>query len=311
MPPQDSTQGPLFGRTSQAPSAAGGGDDFRAVLTHLVGGDLRRAGRWPSAGVAFGPLGSAEWRVLDAQHFGVPQRRRRIFLVYRPGADCAGEVLLEPEGLRGHPAPGSRAGQADALGAARGPGGRSEAGIAPPIGFVVRGGKEGGGKGYLGAEDQAVTIQTAQGGGQYLAAPVPVGFNWQNGGNDGMAYVRDGVGPLDTSQTKAVFFAQHIRGEVVLSGGDGQVAGALSAGGGIPGQGYPALLAAYRVRRLMPVECERLQGFPDGHTATDAEGQAIADTHRYRMMGNAVAVPVAAWVARRLRPTLDMDRRSM
>ena len=48
------------------------------------------------------------------------------------------------------------------------------------------------------------------------------------------------------------------------------------------------------VRRLTPVECERLQGFPDNWT----EGQA--DTHRYKQMGNAVAVPVVSWLVKRL-----------
>ena len=48
------------------------------------------------------------------------------------------------------------------------------------------------------------------------------------------------------------------------------------------------------VRRLTPTECERLQGFPDGWTA----GQA--DSHRYKQLGNAVAVPVAEWIGRQL-----------
>ena len=48
------------------------------------------------------------------------------------------------------------------------------------------------------------------------------------------------------------------------------------------------------IRRLTPMECERLQGFPDGWT----EGQA--DTHRYKQMGNAVAVPVVSWLIKRL-----------
>jgi len=54
------------------------------------------------------------------------------------------------------------------------------------------------------------------------------------------------------------------------------------------------IAAAYGVRRLTPVECERLQGFPDDWTA----GQS--DSTRYRQLGNAVAVPVAAWIARRI-----------
>jgi len=54
------------------------------------------------------------------------------------------------------------------------------------------------------------------------------------------------------------------------------------------------------VRRLTPRECERLQGFPDDWTATDADGRPLADTIRYRMMGNAVAVPVVEWIGARL-----------
>src|SRR5262249_30287677 len=54
------------------------------------------------------------------------------------------------------------------------------------------------------------------------------------------------------------------------------------------------------VRRLTPLECERLQGFPDGWTATTPGGVPIADAHRYRMLGNAVATVVAQWLAHRL-----------
>jgi DNA (cytosine-5)-methyltransferase 1 len=58
------------------------------------------------------------------------------------------------------------------------------------------------------------------------------------------------------------------------------------------------------VRRLTPTECERLQGFPDGWTAHDAEGQPISDSARYRMLGNAVTVSVVRWIALRLQEAL-------
>ena len=61
--------------------------------------------------------------------------------------------------------------------------------------------------------------------------------------------------------------------------------------------------AGTQVRRLTPVECERLQGFPDGWTATQS------DTQRYRQMGNAVAVPVAEWIMQRLAKE-DTDART-
>lgn len=69
---------------------------------------------------------------------------------------------------------------------------------------------------------------------------------------------------------------------------------ALSGGGGKPGQRYPAALTGIGVRRLTPRECERLQGFPDDWTA------GFSDYTRYRMLGNAVAVPVAAWIGKRV-----------
>jgi DNA (cytosine-5)-methyltransferase 1 len=54
------------------------------------------------------------------------------------------------------------------------------------------------------------------------------------------------------------------------------------------------------VRRLMPIECERLQGFPDGWTQFGEHGEEIADGPRYRMLGNAIAVPVAEWIGKRI-----------
>lgn len=62
----------------------------------------------------------------------------------------------------------------------------------------------------------------------------------------------------------------------------------------------PHVLGPMGVRRLTPRECERLQGFPDDWTRWDADGNELPDSARYRMMGNAVAVPVAEWVARQL-----------
>jgi DNA (cytosine-5)-methyltransferase 1 len=93
----------------------------------------------------------------------------------------------------------------------------------------------------------------------------PITFNWQNGGgygnaNDGLAITEDGVGPLTTSQT-------------------------------------PAVAHKYTVRRLTPTECERLQGFPDGHTEFRADGTRQSDTQRYKQLGNAVTVNVAEYIA--------------
>jgi DNA (cytosine-5)-methyltransferase 1 len=107
--------------------------------------------------------------------------------------------------------------------------------------------------------------------------------------------------------------------------------GALNAGGGKPGQGYPAIafqskasahqsmnpqaitpgidvgksdglavLQAMSVRRLIPRECARLQGFPDDHCAIEYRGKPAADGPMYRAYGNSMAVPVIGWVLSRV-----------
>lgn len=62
----------------------------------------------------------------------------------------------------------------------------------------------------------------------------------------------------------------------------------------------PALLTATAVRRLMPVECERLQGFPDHYTMVPFRGKPAADGPRYKALGNSWAVNCARWIGRRI-----------
>ena len=64
------------------------------------------------------------------------------------------------------------------------------------------------------------------------------------------------------------------------------------------------------LRRLTPVECERLMGFPDDHTAFDNNGKKIADTNRYKMCGNAIASPVAEWIGIELKKLIESGERN-
>ena len=88
---------------------------FGCFLAALVGNDsplIPTGGKWTNAGMVVGPQRSAAWRVLDAQYFGVAQRRRRVFVVAssRDGFDPA-EVLFEREGVRRDSAPRREAGE--------------------------------------------------------------------------------------------------------------------------------------------------------------------------------------------------------
>ena len=67
----------------------------------------------------------------------------------------------------------------------------------------------------------------------------------------------------------------------------------------------PGLAAPWAVRRLMPVECARLQGFPDDHTAIAYRGKPAADGPQYKAYGNSMAVPVVRWIMDRMRISME------
>jgi len=98
---------------------------FGQFLSGLTGFDTElhpTGGRWKSAGFIVGPERVAAWRVLDAQFYGVPQRRRRVFVIANPRdlgfASC--QILFEPESLRGNTSKGGKAGEGTAGGSAIG-----------------------------------------------------------------------------------------------------------------------------------------------------------------------------------------------
>jgi len=129
----------------------------------------------------------------------------------------------------------------------------------------------------------------ANGGGQ-----VAIAFDARQ--SDVIQY-GDRTGPLDTDGSSiAVAFCENIRGEVLET----EVTRALASGGGKPGQGYAAVRQGWAVRRLTPLECERLQGFSDGYTAVPYRGKPAADGPRYKALGNSMAVNCMRWLGRRI-----------
>ena len=99
----------------------------------------------------------------------------------------------------------------------------------------------------------------------------------------------------DTRATTIIFYGNRVA-DIRLQ--DDKI-NTLQARMGTGGNNMP-MVATTQVRRLTPLECERLQGFPDGWT----EGQV--DTHRYKQMGNAVAVPVVEWIVQGICDTFDV-----
>lgn len=109
--------------------SSNGGFDFKAVLDAVIGiaepsasVPMPEKNRWPYADVYMGDRWSVAYRTFDAQYWGVPQRRRRCYLVGDLRGQCAGRVLFESEGLSGYSAAGFRAWQRTACYPSDGPG---------------------------------------------------------------------------------------------------------------------------------------------------------------------------------------------
>lgn len=131
--------------------------------------DLRTHGggiKWPRAGAILADHYSLAWRTMDAQYWGVPQRRLRISLVLDLTGGRAGEILFEPESLRGHFAPGVTPGQATAGAVENGAGTADRA-----FTLKIRSGCEGGGKGALVQTEKSATLSTLQDQTLFVAEP--------------------------------------------------------------------------------------------------------------------------------------------
>ena len=166
---------PRYGVYENVPGAfsSNKGCDFQIVLQELIKVAEPQAPSisvpekgWPTAGCILGDKWSVAWRVLDAQFWGVPQRRRRIALVADFGGHSAQEILFVRKSVSGNIEPGKPKGKET-------PGDAGESsGGAVPYTVKIRGGIEGGGKGALVQTDKSATLSTLQ--DQTLFQPVTV-----------------------------------------------------------------------------------------------------------------------------------------
>lgn len=295
------------------------GHDWASVLREMAeGGDREVA-----------------YRLLDSRYFGVAQRRRRVFAVGCLGAGRAEQILALAEGMSGHPAPGGASREGSPSGAAIGAGGNCWPSVAMPV--MARDAKglrnffDGGLQGAVvfPSCDPAKSLQTLQRGIDredmhtlvaVLSDPThSLTSEGHDASEDGTgrgtpivavcfdAYNQTLSGDVANSVTSASGSSNATGPKVIFQESQSglreyDTAGCLRASG----PGHDPVGSRVRhgsiVRRLTPTECERLQGFPDGWTAAgvDESGTTVqmADSPRYRMMGNAVTVNVAQWIAR-------------
>lgn len=270
------------------------GADFRAVLQALcevaepgVSVPEPPKGKWAKAGCIVGDGYSIAWRVYDAQYWGVPQRRKRIYIIADFGSERAGEILFERESVRGDSAQGREA-REGATDDAAGGAGRSDRvkclnpwdcqrkriylqdGIYPTLPAMDCGG----------ANNQAViyepVVYDCRGNGSGDIVPNLTGDH-ENRVTD---YTAVCVGNGQVHQTKL-----------------GDRTGALNCmhdQQAVIHRANPP--RRYIVRRLTPLECCRLQGFPDWWE----DGANGSDSARYKMWGNGIALPCADDVMRRI-----------
>jgi len=306
---------------------------FGCFLGALVGHDDALVSpfgrRWPDAGMVAGPRARLAWRVLDSQYLGVPQRRRRVYVVADTGGgqfDPA-TVLFEPEGMR-RDTPPHRGNRQDVAGtiSARTHGGGGlgtdfdlDGGIVAPTLNAAFGSK-------LGLDNQHID----SGAGMFVTHSLRA---------EGHDASEDGTGrgvPLvafDAKGTQVQFTtdgkhpplrSMSASGSHANAGGHAAIAFDLRGreGGAMPegehdtanirassGGSSRSYVASSVVRRLTPTECERLQGFPDGWTDVPyGTRNRTPDGPRYKALGNSFTVDTIRWIMRRVDASLQGKR---
>ena len=328
--------------------------------------------KWTNSGCVFGPQRTVAWRVLDAQYFGVAQRRRRVFVVASAREDFnPAEVLFEFEGVRRDIAPSREARKVTPTISSSGTGvsrvgfncedewfietpaidsytPSSIGGYREGVGTLrANGGDIGGGSENLVAARMvafgeysvdgtasAMKARDYKDATDLVAQAIPLNTmnllgreveNTQRG--FGVGKPGDPSPTLTKSHSHAV--AQPIGVDIFNAAFSGEVAVPLTHRSDGTGTGPTVMVAptltasndpsrspqstevtnqvaaihsvSMAVRRLTPTECERLQGFPDGYTNIPWRKAAEApDGPRYKALGNSWAVPVVAWIGKRI-----------
>jgi DNA (cytosine-5)-methyltransferase 1 len=293
------------------------GADFASILGEMVGSAITPPkGKWKNSGVVIGPDGMCEWGILDAQYFGVPQRRRRVFALTDFGkwADRP-PILLEPESLCGNPPPSRKAGES------------TSHSVSPCIGASGRGFSR---VGEIRGTDPVVACLIGM--GEYaeseIGSPVRRSGGDCGGGSETLLCVATGQAGAEKAENLSVSLTCNHEAPIIcyavrtahtsangcgiaeevaytLEQANGQaVAACLRSGGdgGVPSSRGENLVVVHgtqttafalgrnnggenvvaegsgcgAVRRLTPKECERLQGFPDDYTNIPWRGKETA-----------------------------------
>jgi DNA (cytosine-5)-methyltransferase 1 len=266
---------------------------FGCFLGALAGEDdalTPPGGRWTDAGFIDGPQRAIAWRVLDAQHFGVAQRRKRVYVIASARTDFdPASVLFEFEGVRRDTAPSREKGQevagtiAARFGISRNNHEECVAHVAP----TVTGGPPFSRTGNERVECDALVATTVIGNVEGGAATTLSSREYKglSCGRDGMTSAAVVYEPIAFTTEQTPKFNENQALTLTKS----------------EAKHNQSVLTEMAVRRLTPVECERLQGFPDGYTNIPwRKKDESPDGPRYKALGNSWAVPVITWIGKRI-----------
>lgn len=319
------------------------GNAFGCFLGELAGSGCELqppGGRWSNAGCVFGPRRAVAWRVLDSQWFGVAQRRRRVFVVASAGDGTRPEeILFEREGVRRDSPPSREKGQgvAGTLSA------RTQGGGGLGTDFELAGGPIAERCGETRGQDPVVAVMAHGQANAEITKDicptlncnheVPIATYDMRGNGDGKTVgclTGDHAG-RPTDYTPVVCVGGEVSHTLKAEGHDASEDGTgrgcpvvaferrfVRTTGGQPvydlhpclradansGDGAPCVATPMFVRRLTPVECERLQGLSDNWTLIPWRGKPPADCPdgpRYKAIGNGQTVTVMEWLANRIK----------
>lgn len=293
------------------------GADFTAVVREMAGlQDITTpTNGWGNTGVALGENGLLEWRVLDAQYFGLAQRRKRVFAILDTG-DWFNRppILFEQESVRGDTPPSRTQ--------------RGETTATPNTSPTTSSGQA------VATDNKAVYVcHGSQHPTPKISESISGTLRSQGGGGIVPPSVVYGLQPRlysamrETSPTlcatdykdpmcvgipnKVGVISGNIIGRKATNGGnqvgvyEGDVAPTLTTADN------HAVIYGYIVRRLTPTECERLMGFPDGYTDVSTNGKPASNSYRYKALGNSMAVPVMQWIGKQIQQAVGEPMKMM
>lgn len=392
---------PTFAVWENVPGAfsSNGGLDFRAVLEEIGQAEIpmpKHLGKWSNAGMVRTQSCGIAWRTLDAKYWGVPQRRKRIFLVADFREEPRPEILFEPEGVSRYSAKGICPWQGAARSAEsciRAAGFSGNAGAGSDIGYIEEKTPTHRASILVHAlcienhpidgrckisEDGMVQTLTSRMGTGGMNVPLLMdkascgGYsNYKESakaatqraciakqtdvdlvleqprciciqgncidradtaGCNGKGWTEDVSYTLNTVDRPAVCyensgFGKYTEGIGTLRASGGDLGGGseniifsrqrsdqftkndiVSTQSARQYKDATDLVVNFAVRRLTPLECERLQGFPDYWTLHGADGEEISDTQRYKALGNSVALPCVEFVLQKLIETVEVGK---